>query len=86
MGSITVRVVPRSGRTLVQPGPGGAVVRVRAAPEGGAANREAARALAEALDVAPSRVRLIRGQRSRTKTFTVEGRSDEELRAALQGL
>jgi uncharacterized protein YggU (UPF0235/DUF167 family) len=85
MGAIAVRVVPRSGRTLVEPGPGEVVVRVRAAPERGNANREAARALAEALGVPPTRVRLVRGRRSRLKIFAVDGRTDEELRTALQG-
>ena len=32
---VTVRVIPRSGRTAVRPGPTGVVVRVRAAPEDG---------------------------------------------------
>ncbi len=83
MGRITVRVVPRSSRTIVQPGPGDPVIRVRAAPEGGRANSEAARALADALGVPPTAVRLVRGSRSRVKMFAVEGRSDEEVRAAL---
>ena len=58
MASITVRVTPRSGRTAVEAGADGVVVRVRAAPEAGKATEEAARALAEALGVPPTRVRL----------------------------
>jgi uncharacterized protein YggU (UPF0235/DUF167 family) len=79
MASITVRVVPRSGRTEVEVGPGGVIVRVRSAPERGRATQEAARALADAFDVAPSRVRLRAGARSRTKTFDVEDMTPEEL-------
>ncbi len=79
MASITVRVVPRSGRTKVEVGPDGVVVRVRSAPERGRATDEAARALADALGVAPGRVRLRTGARSRTKTFDVEDMTPEEL-------
>jgi len=85
MGRITVRVVPRSARTGVDGGPEGPLIRVRAAPEGGRATAEAARALATALGVPPSAVRLIRGGRSRIKTFAVEGLSDEALREAVSG-
>jgi uncharacterized protein YggU (UPF0235/DUF167 family) len=79
MASITVRVVPRSGRTKVEVGPDGVVIRVRSTPERGRATDEAAGALADALGVAPGRVRLRTGVRSRTKTFDVEGLTPEEL-------
>jgi uncharacterized protein YggU (UPF0235/DUF167 family) len=79
MASITVRVVPRSDRTKVELRPGGVIVRVRSAPERGRATQEAARALADAVGVAPSRVRLRAGARSRTKTFDVEDMTPEEL-------
>jgi uncharacterized protein YggU (UPF0235/DUF167 family) len=79
MASITVRVTPRSGRTAVENGSDGVVVRVRAAPEGGRATDEAARALADALGVPRTRVRLRSGGRSRTKVFDVEGLSSQDL-------
>lgn len=79
MASITVRVVPRSGRTKVELGPDGVIVRVRSAPERGRATDEAARALADALSVAPGRVRLRTGVRSRTKTFDVDAMTPAEL-------
>lgn len=79
MATVTVRVVPRSGQTLVQPGPAGVVVRVRAAPEGGRATEEARRALAKALGVPPTTVSLAVGARSRIKVFEVEGLSDVEV-------
>jgi uncharacterized protein len=72
METVTVRVVPRAGRTAVEPAPDGSLtVRVRAAPAGGQANREAARALAAHFGVPPTTVVLVRGARSRVKTFTV---------------
>lgn len=83
MGAVTVRLVPRSGRTAVEVGSDGIRVRVRAAPEGGRATEEARRALASALDVAPSTVRLVRGARSRAKVFDVDGLTADDLRVRL---
>ena len=83
MATITVRVTPRSGRTAVEIGPDGVVVRVRAAPEGGRATDEAARALADRLGVPKTRIRLRSGARSRTKTFDVDGLSTLEIRQRL---
>ncbi len=59
-------------------------IRVRAAPEAGKATDEAARALADALGVPPTRVRLRTGARSRTKTFEVEGLSSDDLHRRLR--
>jgi uncharacterized protein YggU (UPF0235/DUF167 family) len=73
MGAVTVHVVPRAGRTSVEVQERGIVIRVRSVPEGGRATGEARRALAEALDVPPSWVRLRTGPRSRTKVFDVDG-------------
>lgn len=83
MATVTVRVVPRSGRTAIEAGAGGLIARVRAAPEGGKATEEARRALAEALGIPPSRVLLRTGARSRTKVFEVEGMSEADVRVRL---
>ena len=85
MASIGVRVVPRSGRSGVEVGPDGPVVRVRSVPEGGRANEEAARVLAASLGVPRTDVRLRSGARSRSKIFDVEGLSAEELERRLKG-
>jgi uncharacterized protein YggU (UPF0235/DUF167 family) len=79
MGSVTVRVVPRSGRTAVESSAAGIVVRVRAAPEDGRATDEARRAIAAAAGVPHSAVRLRTGARSRTKVFEVDGLGTAEL-------
>jgi uncharacterized protein len=71
MASLTVRVVPRAGRTAVEMDDDGVRVRVRSPPEGGKATAEAAKALARALGVAPSSIALRTGARSRTKVFEV---------------
>jgi uncharacterized protein len=85
MASVTVHVVPRAGVTSVSLDPDGrVVVRVRAAPEGGRATEEARRALAGALDVAPSRIAMRTGARSRTKVFAVAGLTDGEVAMRLR--
>jgi uncharacterized protein len=86
MSTITVRVTPRSGRSAVEVGAEGIVVRVRAAPEAGRATEEAARTLATALGVPRSTVRLRTGARSLTKSFEITGLSSEEVDLRLQGL
>lgn len=85
MGTVTVRVMPRSGRTAVEGDRGEIRVRVRAAPEGGKATEEARRALAAALGIAPSRVRLLRGATSRTKAFEIDGFTADDLQVRLGG-
>jgi uncharacterized protein YggU (UPF0235/DUF167 family) len=67
-------------------GPAGVVVRVRAAPEGGRATAEARRALAAALGVPLSAVRLRSGARSRVKVFAVAGLAPGEPERRLYAL
>jgi uncharacterized protein len=76
---VTVRVVPRSDRTVVEASAGGIVIRVRAAPVEGRATEEARRTLADALAVPASDVTLRRGRRSRGKVFEVSGLSRDEV-------
>jgi uncharacterized protein len=77
--TMRVRVTPRGGRDAVEGldrlSDGRAVlkVRVRAAPEDGAANEAARRALARALGRPASAVTLAAGAAARVKTFTVAG-------------
>lgn len=79
MATVTVRVVPRAGRQEVRVVQGTVTVRVRAPAAEGQATEEARRTLAHAAGVAPSRVVLRSGARSRTKVFEVEGISAEEV-------
>jgi len=70
---LEVRVQPRARRNEVVEQAGGVFrVRVTAAPESGAANRAVVALLAEALDVAPSRLALVHGATSRDKLFRLE--------------
>jgi uncharacterized protein YggU (UPF0235/DUF167 family) len=68
------RVTPRAGRDeVVGVGPDGELlVKVRAAPAEGAANSAVLRTIAAALDVAPSRLQLVRGATSRTKVVAID--------------
>lgn len=85
LGTVTVRVIPRSGRPGVESVPRGIVVRVRAAAEHGRATEEARRALAAALRVPASCVSLRAGTRSRVKVFHVQGLSSEQVSGRLGG-
>jgi uncharacterized protein YggU (UPF0235/DUF167 family) len=78
VASVTVRVVPRSDRAVVDASTGRVVIRVRAAPIEGRATEEARKALADALGVPPGDVTLRRGHRSRDKVFEVAGMSRDE--------
>ncbi len=67
--------------------PGGELlVKVRAAPADGAANYAVVRVLADALDVAPSRLQLVRGATSPTKVVAIDGVSGVQLAELWPGL
>jgi uncharacterized protein YggU (UPF0235/DUF167 family) len=85
VGSLTVRVMPRSGRTTVEASTDRIVVRVRAAPEGGRATEEARKALAAALGMPASGVTLRRGRRSREKVFELAEMTEEQALQRLRG-
>lgn len=76
---VTVRATPRGGRdgldgrASLSDGREVLKVRVRAAPEDGAATAAVARVLAQAAGVAPSQVRLVSGATARVKTFRIAG-------------
>ena len=72
---ITVRVQPKARRTGVEKvGPSSYRIRVQAAPEKGAANREVIDKIAAHFGISPSRVRIVRGAKSRNKVILVERR------------
>ena len=85
MGTVSVRVTPRSSRADLSVAGDVVAIRVHAPAEGGRATEEARKALAAALGVAPSAVTLVSGARSRQKVFDVRGLAMEEVLARVGG-
>jgi uncharacterized protein (TIGR00251 family) len=92
--SVALRVTPRGGRDdidgLERLADGRAVVkvRIRAAAEGGQANRAVTELLAKALGVPKGKVRILSGATSRLKQIAVDGDPaalGESLRKAVAG-
>jgi len=83
---LRLRVQPRASRDAITGFRDDVLaVRVSAPPVDGAANAAVTALLADALGVAPSRVRVVRGQRGRDKVVEVDGLTDAEARARLEG-
>ena len=71
---IDVRVVPRGGRsTIAGVRDGALLVRLASAPVEGAANEDLITTLAKALDRPRRDLRIVTGERSRTKRVLVAG-------------
>lgn len=81
-----IRLQPRARRDeVVGERAGVIVIRVSAPPVDGKANAALCALIARAVDVAPSRVSVVRGQASRDKVVRVEGVAEPQVRAALLG-
>lgn len=79
--AFSVKVAPGATRDAVGGEAGGALkVRVAAPPADGKANEALCRLLAEHLNIARSAVRIVAGERSRTKRVIVHGVTAERLR------
>ena len=71
---LEIRVVPRASKNGIDGlRDGRIVVRVTAPPVDGAATAAAVSVLAEALEVAPTTIRVVAGRTSRNKAVTVGG-------------
>jgi uncharacterized protein len=82
---IAVRLQPRASRDeLLGLRDGVLVARVAAPPLEGRANLSLCRLIARRVAVAPSRVAVVRGERSRQKLVRVQGIGTPELMAALE--
>jgi hypothetical protein len=72
--TLIVHVVPRSRTTEIAGQYGDAIrIRLAAPPVDGAANAELIRFLADRLGVARQAVTIVRGDRGRRKTITIDG-------------
>lgn len=70
-GRLAVRVTPGARMEAVTVDSGMLCVKTRARAQDGAANEAVRGLLAKALEIAPSRVHLLRGATSRAKLFAV---------------
>lgn len=81
---LQVRLRPRGrGDALLGVVDGVLQARVSAPPVDGRANRALCKLIAKRASVAPSRVSVVRGEKSRDKLVLVEGVGEAELLAAL---
>jgi uncharacterized protein YggU (UPF0235/DUF167 family) len=81
---LSIRLTPRAARERLAAGPdGGFAAHVTAPPVEGAANDALCRLVAKAAGVAPSRVTVVRGQRSRRKVVRVDGVDEAAVRARI---
>jgi uncharacterized protein YggU (UPF0235/DUF167 family) len=72
-GRLALRVTPGAKVEALEIADGRLLAKVRAQPEDGKANEAVRALLARALDVAPSRLELLRGATAREKQFRVAG-------------
>lgn len=83
---IDVRVIPRAGRSTVAGERDGRVlVRLSAPPVDGAANDALIEFLASQLDCAKRQVRIVSGEKSRSKRVSVTGVSAATVKLRLSG-
>lgn len=82
---LQVRVTPRSSQTKIQVQTDGSIrVWVTASPTDGQANAAVCALIADALDLAKTRVTVLKGQTGRDKTLHIEGLDLATCRARLQ--
>lgn len=83
--TIEVRLSPRGSRDELGAMRGGVLrAKVTAPPVDGRANEALCKLIAKRLGVAPGRVSVIRGEKSRDKLVRVEGMDLAAIRAALE--
>jgi uncharacterized protein (TIGR00251 family) len=81
---LDVRVIPRAGRSAIAGVRDGAVlVRLAAAPVGGAANAELIDLLARTLRIPKRDITIVSGERSRSKRVRVAGMNPGAVTACL---
>lgn len=84
--TIDVRLRPRGSRDeLIGMRDGVLLAKVTAAPVDGKANKALCKLIAKRVGVAPSRVSVVRGEKSREKVVRVSGMTQVEVDAAFGG-
>jgi uncharacterized protein len=82
---LDVRVTPRASKSKIEASPDLVKVWVTAAPTDGQANDAVCEALAKALQLAKSRVAIVKGHTSRQKRIRIEGLDSSEVLNRLGG-
>ena len=83
---VTVRVIPRAAKPgLAGTRDGALLVRLAAPPVDGAANAELIEVIARAFDVPRRAVDIVAGERSRTKSVRIAGRTRLDVQQMLRG-
>lgn len=72
-GRLALRVTPGARVQGIEIADGRVLVKIRAKPQDGQANAAVLEFLADALGIAPSRLRLLRGATGREKLVQIEG-------------
>ena len=81
---LQVRVQPKARRNSIEVVDGSKLrVYVTTAPEGGKANDAVVALLAKSLGIAKSRIRIVRGHKSRDKLLDIEGLTEDQVIARL---
>ncbi|MBA2396252.1 MAG: DUF167 domain-containing protein [Ktedonobacteraceae bacterium] len=81
---VTVRVIPRSSKNILEWEQGTLKARLTAPPVDGAANAALISLLAERLAVPRRTISIVRGETSRQKTIEIAGLTLEEIERRLQ--
>ena len=82
---ISVKVKPRASRDIVEGWKEGAlVVRLTSPPVDGAANSSLIRLLAKKTGIARSRIRIVTGEKGRSKVLEFEGTDLKDLKERLK--
>ncbi|HZC68023.1 MAG TPA: DUF167 domain-containing protein, partial [Nitrospirales bacterium] len=82
--TLSLRVLPRASRNAVVGWTGANLkIRLTAPPVEGAANAACVKFLADLLDVPPSNLTILKGDRSRQKVVRITGLKQDEVRARL---
>ncbi|MFA5854410.1 MAG: DUF167 domain-containing protein [Patescibacteria group bacterium] len=83
MSILSVKVIPKSGRTELKFEGELLKVWLKSAPEDGKANDELVRILAKKLDISRAHVEILHGKSTRNKTVDITGISMEEMKKTL---
>jgi len=80
MSRLTVKVIPKSGRSALKFEGNLLKVWLKATPEDGKANEELVRTLADKFGISRSEIEIVRGFSSKNKLVDISGISVEEIK------